>query len=397
MDGTLKFSEFLTPNKRPYTLGPTEDADLVGVRWYGVGPFHREYKLAAKILKKSHFRIRAGDVVYNKLFAWKGTFGMVPEALDGMLVSDKFPTYELDRSKVDERYLKWFFKYPGLWEQAASMSTGSAALSKFTLNPPRFLELEIPIRSMPEQVAIADALDGTAASLELVGSRRKQARAEAAALLQALINESASRVGELGVLSDVLDGKPRNGWSVNSDGIEGGTPVLTLSAVTGFEYNPTAVKLTSEPTRPGAHYWLTPGDLLITRSNTPELVGHVAIYDGTPSPCIYPDLIMRVPVDTAKADVRFVWHWLQGPQARDFITRSAKGTSPTMKKVSQGIVMSIPFPSRLSLAEQRALCMRLDAILQDRRSLESLLDESDALLDAVLPSTIQRAFAMGGD
>jgi hypothetical protein len=36
------------------------------------------------------------------------------------------------------------------------------------------------------------------------------------------------------------------------------------------------------------------GDFLITRSNTPELVGHVAIADGIARPTIYPDLIMRM-------------------------------------------------------------------------------------------------------
>src|SRR6266516_4643105 len=105
----VQFSSFLRPNRRPYTLGPTEDADLVGMRLYGGGPFHREKKAATAIRKKSHFVIRSGDVIYNKLFAWKGTFGVVPATLDGMFVSDKFPTYELDRSKVDEKFLHWYF------------------------------------------------------------------------------------------------------------------------------------------------------------------------------------------------------------------------------------------------------------------------------------------------
>ena len=75
----VPFGEFLKPNKRPYLLGADEDANLVGMRLYGVGPFHPwSLSQRPRFRKKSHFVIRAGDVIYNKLFAWKGTFGIVP-------------------------------------------------------------------------------------------------------------------------------------------------------------------------------------------------------------------------------------------------------------------------------------------------------------------------------
>src|SRR5262249_22329373 len=72
----LPFRAFLKPNKRPYLLGPMEDADLVGMRLYGEGPFHRECKAGIQIRKKTHFQISEGDIIYNKLFAWKGTLAL---------------------------------------------------------------------------------------------------------------------------------------------------------------------------------------------------------------------------------------------------------------------------------------------------------------------------------
>ena len=75
-------------------------------------------------------------------------------------------------------------------------------------------------------------------------------------------------------LSTILAAQPRNGWSPPAEYQTGsGNPVLTLSAVTGFEYDGSRVKLTSVPTTENAHYWLEQGELLITRSNTPDLVG----------------------------------------------------------------------------------------------------------------------------
>jgi len=162
----LKFGDFLRLKLRPYELGPNEDADLVGMRWYGLGPFHRELKPAIQIAKKSHFRIQHGDVIYNKLFAWKGGFGIVPESLDNMFVSDKFPTYELDREKVYERYLSWYFRCPQLWKQALSLSTGSAAISKLTLNPPLFLRLTMPAPPMEQQRRTVAQIEGLAAGID---------------------------------------------------------------------------------------------------------------------------------------------------------------------------------------------------------------------------------------
>src|SRR5262249_26314149 len=142
----------------------------------GEGPFHRELKLATKIAKKSHFVIKEGDVIYNKLFAWKGSFGVVPPALDGMFVSDKFPTYELDTSKISRAFLKWYFRYPLLWDQAREKSTGSAAISKLTLNPSRFVDLTIAApRLVEEQNAIASRLEEIATKVQAIQSLQRDA------------------------------------------------------------------------------------------------------------------------------------------------------------------------------------------------------------------------------
>jgi len=178
----VAFGEILTPNRRPYLLGDDEDANLVGMRLYALGPFHRELKPAGQIRKKSHFVIREGDVIYNKLFAWKGTFGIVPPELDGMFVSDKFPTYALDDTRVDPGYLRWYFRNPMIWEQARRLSTGSAALSKLTLNPPRFLDLTMPLPPLEEQRRVVEKLDQLAAKTQRMGRLSSIIASEAVAL-----------------------------------------------------------------------------------------------------------------------------------------------------------------------------------------------------------------------
>jgi hypothetical protein len=191
-----------------------------------------------------------------------------------------------------------------------------------------------------------------------------------AALVKSRLNAIASQIEITGNLGDVLRVKPRNGWSARCDNADGGIPVLSLSAVTGYRYRNSGFKRTSLYAPLDGHFWLKPGDLLITRSNTPELVGHAAIYDGTPSPCIYPDLMMRLEPTPGLVDLRFVWYWLQSSLVRKFIAKKAKGTSPTMKKISQGIVMAIPFPSTIPIPEQRRIVVELDTLQAQLDALE---------------------------
>jgi type I restriction enzyme S subunit len=218
-----RFREFLRPNRRPYRLGPDEDADLVGMRRYGYGPFRREKKAATRIRKKSHFLIRSGAVIDNKLFAWKGAFGIVPPELDGMFVSDKFPTYELDERLCLRDYLRWYFPVPRLWEQARGMSVGAAAMSKLTLNPPRFLDLSAPLPPLPEQRRIVTKLDQLAARIREAREARADSEREGKALLASAIGRTTHELAVTGVLADVLRGKPRNGWSARCDNASDGT------------------------------------------------------------------------------------------------------------------------------------------------------------------------------
>ncbi len=48
--------------------------------------------------------------------------------------------------------------------------------------------------------------------------------------------------------------------------------------------------------------------------------------------------MIRIPVAVHLASPKFVWYWLQSPMVRDYIIKNAKGSSPTMKKISQRIL-----------------------------------------------------------
>jgi len=102
--------------------------------------------------------------------------------------------------------------------------------------------------------------------------------------------------------------------------------------------------------------------------------------------------MMRLEVDPREADTTFVWHWLQTPLVRDFIERNAKGTSPTMKKISQPIVMNIPFPEDVPVERQRQLVTALARSQQRMAAVSKYRSQANAGVAALLPSILDRAF-----
>src|SRR5579871_433828 len=104
------FSELMERVERKTDIDDLRSYHTVGVRWYGEGPFVRERLDGSEIAQKRQGVIRTGDVVYNKLFAWKGSFAVADDSVDGMLISNEFPTYRLRSEGVHPAYLQHCFR-----------------------------------------------------------------------------------------------------------------------------------------------------------------------------------------------------------------------------------------------------------------------------------------------
>ncbi|NEP59156.1 MAG: hypothetical protein F6K31_19380 [Symploca sp. SIO2G7] len=113
--------------------------------------------------------------------------------------------------------------------------------------------------------------------------------------------------------------------------------------------------------------------------------------NGTPFPGIYPDLMMRIRVDTSKADSGFLVYWLQSREVRHFIQSRASGASPTMKKINQDHVGNIPFPI-IPVEEQRWVANHLDSIQSEVDGMLKAMQQDAQLLDRLEQSILEKAF-----
>jgi type I restriction enzyme, S subunit len=155
---SARFRDAMRLEERREPIDPAQTYKLLGVRWYGNGAFLREERLGEGLSAQHIYRVKAGDVIYNRLFAWKGSFGLIGEDLAGCYVSNEFPLFAARLDRVDPQFLLWILQHPRTSERADAFSTGTTSISRNRLGEDDFLHFPLNLPSLPEQRAIADML-----------------------------------------------------------------------------------------------------------------------------------------------------------------------------------------------------------------------------------------------
>lgn len=153
-------------------------------------------------------------------------------------------------------------------------------------------------------------------------------------------------------LSSLISAGPKNGYSGRSSKDARGTPTLTLGATTSgaLILNDETVKRLEETIDEKSDLFLQSGDVLVQRSNTHDLVGTTAIFDGPSGVYVYPDLMMRMRFREV-ATAHWFWRYANSANGRRFFARIAAGSSGSMPKISGEKLRKMHLP--VPLASER--------------------------------------------
>ena len=127
---------------------------LAGVRGKGEGVFQREI-VKGKELSASWLQpLVPGALIYNRLFAWKESFAIVPEELVNHYVSNEFPQFVVNKRQALAEYLYLVFTGKKVIRAVHAASIGSAAVSRNRFKEEDFLNFTIPLPSITIQQKI---------------------------------------------------------------------------------------------------------------------------------------------------------------------------------------------------------------------------------------------------
>lgn len=288
---------------------------------------------------------------------------------------------------VNSSYLFWWLWWSHL--NGSSDAFQRATTNIRNLRTTDYLDRPMPLPPLAEQQRIVAAIEEHLSRLQAADANLASGRRRIQKLRDAVHDSLVDPDWPLRPLGELLREPLRNGVSAKASSA-GNTRIITLTAVTTGEFSERNSKVADVDSSRTNGLWLEPGDVLIERSNTPELVGTAALFDGPCEWAIFPDLLIRVR-PSAELLPEYLNLVLSTPRVRRYFQRTAQGISGSMPKIDQGAVLRLAVPTP-PIDEQVRAVERATAALAGCKRLEAATLVSKRQVASLRRSILARAF-----
>lgn len=146
----ISLREILNYRKEFITIDELETYKLCRVQTRSQGVILREKKQGFDIKTKRQQICRANDLIFAEMDARFGGYGIIPEKLDGAIVSSHYFLYEVDYSKIKKKYLEYCLLQQWFLDQVEAKGSTNYA----SIRPQNVLDYLIPFPSLEEQCQI---------------------------------------------------------------------------------------------------------------------------------------------------------------------------------------------------------------------------------------------------
>lgn len=335
-------------------------------------------------------RVREGDVLLNITGASIGRVCVAPSELLPANVNQHVSIIRLN-GMIDPHFLSFYISTPDFQSFISGNQAGATrqALTKVLIE-----NFQIPIPELKEQRRIAAWLmqkmgavecARTAAEAQLEASAKL-----ASAHLTATFQSSDAKSWPWKPLAECAKLLPSK--SVSSAGDEDVT-VATTACLTELGFDFSGAKRSKMRSQDVADATLAAGEILIARSNTPDLVGRIALFPGSTDAVCASDLMIRLFLHQPNCS-RFFSYYLSSLYSGGYWKERAGGASGSMKKITRTQIMNlrVPVPSPETQAQiSLVLSAKFAAVEKLRTSITSANNAIGCLSLALL----RRAFQGG--
>lgn len=360
-----------------------------------------------------YWTVRPGHVVVNPM--WLAHGSVAASGIEGVISPD-YRVYN-PRPFIDSGYLALLLRtleYRRLYDLfVRGDTTYDRRVSKDD-----FHSIPVVIPPLERQQMVARYLDRKTAGIDALVSEKERLIELLLETRKALITEvvtkgldpnakkKASGVDWLGPIPAhwiVQDMRHRirrieQGWSPSCEtreADEGEWGVLKVGCVNYGGFRESENKALPSDLKPLPEFEVRPGDVLVSRANTRELVGSAAYVDTVRPRLLLCDKLFRIHCRPAEVDARFLVLLLQSDICRYQFEREATGASGSMQNIGQDTVRRLRFgwppldEQQDIVARVGARTSRIDVLKSEVQAhVERLREYRDALVTAAVTGKI---------
>lgn len=153
----FKIGDFLIRSKNSVELMDDVDYKQITVKLYGKGAVLRKTILGKDIKTKSQFLAKSGQLIMSRIDARNGAFAIVPSDLDGAVVTQDFPLFDINKDVILPEFLAFLLRSKEFTHACQHSSKGTT--NRKRLKEELFLDEILPLPSLPEQKVIVEYND----------------------------------------------------------------------------------------------------------------------------------------------------------------------------------------------------------------------------------------------
>jgi len=373
--------------KRSAMLDDDTEYQLVNAKRSRGGIVARDTLPGRDIRVKTQFYARARDFLISRRQIIHGACGLVPDELDGAVVSNEYDTMVMHTADLLPEYLEAFSHTP-YFQRCCFHSSIGVDVEKMVFKLPQFLKLPMPVPPLAEQKKITDILSAADRLINSIQRVVHQLQRMKAGLLEASLTTGvdatkaqpagAARAWPIQPLRSLIRrGRPIcYGILKPGRGVPNGVPVVKVKNIFGQRIDESDLLLT-DPEIDAAYQRskLVSGDILLTIRGT---TGRLAMVPESLTGANITQDTARIAIDPQQANARFVFYVLQSRTLQHHIDLHTIGQAVKGINIAEVRKLPIPMPS-----------------LEEQSRLASIWDSAEEALQATLTkiSAVQRTKA----
>lgn len=383
----ISLGEVLHKSEDWIQLHPNRTYKEVTVRLWGKGVTLRKEVAGAEIASAKRLQVHANQFIISRIDARNGASGLIPEELEGAVVSNDFPVFTPISNLLDPHYLGWLSKTKGFVELCKAASEGTT--NRVRLKEERFLETQITFPPLPEQRRLVERIDELAAKIGEAKNLRNRLTDESAAFMKATMRAVFTELPESeatlhSVCSAIIDCLHSNPIyaddgipTVRSPDVGWGQLLLGTARKTNeAEYRRRTSR--GEP---------APGDIVVVREGGGT--GKAGMVEEGQQFSLGQRVMMFRP-NQDKVEPKFLlYQWLSPLIFDDQIIGRMKGSASPHLNIGAAREFKLRVPS---LERQRKVVSYLDQFRERFDRVEQHKLATVAELEAMIPAILNRAF-----